>query len=246
MTDQERRKRYDALRRKLPGLFTNVPDAGYTILFEPTLVDAAEASERARLASRGLPESWGSTGVVYADPYTLVVRDAVRRPDGSLGTYARTIPASGAAGAAILPVIGGQVVLLRHFRHATRAWHLEIPRGFGEPGVSAADQARQELREEIGADADSLTGLGPFHSNTGMASDQVELFLAEIHEFGDPQTAEGISLVETCPPDRVGQLIDSGEISDSFTIGAFTRAWLRGLLPGLPAPPHQGSSPGAT
>jgi hypothetical protein len=25
-----------------------------------------------------------------------------------------------------------------------------------------------------------------------------------------------------------------GTITDSFTIGAFTRAWLRGLLPGLP------------
>ena len=36
-------------------------------------------------------------------------------------------------------------------------------------------------------------------------------------------------------PKRVAEIIRDGEITDSFTIAAFTRAWLRGLLPGLPA-----------
>jgi ADP-ribose pyrophosphatase len=236
MSHKESRERYEKLRRQWPKLFVNPPDAGYIILFEPSLVGAAEAEERARLVLRNMPESWASTGVVYEDPYMLVVRDAVRRPDGSLGTYVRTVPASGWAGAAILPLIDGKAVLLRHFRHATRTWHLEIPRGFGDPGVSGADQARQELREEIGADTDSLISLGFFHSNTGAASDNVELFLAEIHRLGEPQTSEGICQIETFPTNQFADLIGSGTVSDSFTIGAFTRAWLRGLLPGLAAP----------
>jgi ADP-ribose pyrophosphatase len=244
MTSVEPRERYEEIRHQWPELFVNLPDAGYTILFEPALVAAAEAEEKERLASRSLPSSWGCTGVVYEDPYTVVLRDAVRRPDGSLGTYARTMPASGAAGAAVLPLFEGRIVLLRHFRHATRAWHLEIPRGFGEPGVSDADQARQELREEIEAEVSKLVDLGIFHSNTGTATDRVRLFLAEIHAMGEPQVSEGISSIETLPSGQVAQEILSGAINDSFTIGAFTRAWLRGLLPGLPAPtfPHSNST----
>ena len=188
-----KRQRYESIRSKWPELFINPPGAAYEILFEPSLVNAAEAADAARLTAKGLSESWAETGVVYEDPFTILVRDAVHRPDGSLGTYSRLLPASGAAGAAVLPLLNGEIVLLRHFRHATRAQHLEIPRGFSEPGVSAADQARDELREEIQAETDTLLELGSFHSNTGMASDCVELFLAEIHGLGRPQESEGCS-----------------------------------------------------
>jgi ADP-ribose pyrophosphatase len=237
------RERYEEVREQWPELFTNSADAGYIILFQPELVAAAEAAEERRLAARGLPDSWSRSGVVYEDPYMIVLRDAVRRPDNSLGTYVRTTPASGAAGAAALPLFEGKIVLLRHFRHATRAWHLEIPRGYGEPGVTGEDQARQELREEIGARIGSLVDLGVFHSNTGTATDRVDLFLAEIHELGDPQTSEGISAIETYTTGQVAGFIKADEITDSFTIGAFTRAWLRGLLPGLPAPDGYGGPP---
>jgi len=161
VTGQER-ERYDTIRRKWPERFVNPPGAAYEILFESSLVRAAEAEDEARMVARGLPTAWAKTGVVYEDPYIILVRDAVRRPDGSLGSYCRTLPASGAAGAAVLPMLDGKIVLLCHFRHATRTQHLEIPRGFGEPGVSAADQARAELREEIQAEADSLVELAVF------------------------------------------------------------------------------------
>jgi ADP-ribose pyrophosphatase len=242
MPDEGGRERYATVRRQWPELFGNPPDAPFAILFEPSLVRAAEAAEETRLKSKGLPGAWSRTGVVYEDLYMIVVRDAVRRPDGSLGTYVRTLPASGAAGAAILPVLDGQVVLLRHFRHATRVWHLEIPRGFGEPGVTADEQARQELREEIGADAEVLVELGKFHSNDGIASDCVELFLAEIQELGQPQTKEGITDIEVHHPDQVAEMIRTSRISDSFTIGAFTRACLRGLLPGQTPTSEPGTS----
>lgn len=233
MTSQER-ERYESIRKKWPDLFVNPPGAAYEILFESSRVSAAETEDEVRLIAKDLPGSWARTGVVYEDPYTILVRDAVHRPDGSLGTYSRALPASGSAGAAVLPLLDGKIVLLRHFRHATRSQHLEIPRGFGEPGVSAADQAREELREEIQAETDTLTELGGFHSNTGAESGCVELFLATIHDMGQPQTSEGITGMELEPPRQVAEIIRDGGITDSFTIGAFTRAWLRGLLPGLP------------
>ena len=237
MASAERRGRYEELRKERPGLFVNPPGADIALLLEEADVARAEAAQQDRLAAQGLPRSWGWTGVVYEDPYLIVLRDAVRRPDGSLGTYVRTTPASAADGAAVLPVLDGHIVLLRHFRHATRTWHREIPRGFGEPGVSPAGLAIAELREETGAEVRQLTGLGTFHSNTGTTADHVWLYLAEFTRNGQPQLSEGISGLERYTPGEVAEAIGSGEISDSFTIGAFTRAWLRGLLPGLPPAP---------
>jgi ADP-ribose pyrophosphatase len=233
--NQSQRDRYNALRRQWPELFDNPADFPFTILFEPSQVTAAEDAQRTSLAAHGQPESWARTGVVYEDPYLIVARDAVRFPGGFLGTYVRAIPATGAVGAVVLPVLDDQVVLLDHARHATRTSHLEVPRGFGEPGVAAADQARQELREEIGAEAVSLTDLGLFHANTGMSSDVTQLFMAEIRALGTPQAAEGITEVRLYPAHEVAQLIKTGQITDGFTIAAFTRAWLFGRLPGLPS-----------
>jgi ADP-ribose pyrophosphatase len=233
--NQSQQDRYNALRQQWPELFDNPVDFPFTILFEPSQVTAAEDAQRARLAALGQPESWACTGVVYEDPYLIVARDAVRFPGGFLGTYVRAIPATGAVGAAVLPVLDDQVVLLDHARHATRTSHLEIPRGFGEAGVAAADQARQELREEIGADAVNLTDLGPFHANTGMSSDVTQLFVAEIRAFGKPQAEEGITDVRLYPAREVAELIKTGQITDGFTIAAFTRAWLLARLPGLPS-----------
>ena len=186
-----KRERYDSIRQQWPALFTNPPWAPYTVLVESSLVREAEADEEARLAQKGLPIAWSRTGVVYEDPYMIVVRDAVRRPDGSLGTYVRTLRASGMPGSAVLPMLQEQVVLVRHFRHATRTWHLEIPRGFGEPGVNADQQARLELREEIGAEADTLVELGVFHSNNGLAATTSNFSWPISTDSATPKPAKG-------------------------------------------------------
>jgi ADP-ribose pyrophosphatase len=228
-----RRRRYKELRKKWPALFENPLDFPYEILNKRSQVKAAEKQQGKRLAKKHLPRSWRHTGVTYEDPYIIVIRDAVRFPNGDLGTYVRVTPASGSAGAAVLPLMDGKIVLLCHSRHATRRDHLEIPRGFGEPGVSALDLALLELREEIGAEAESAESLGEFHSNNGMATDCVELFIAHIEKIGQPQSSEGIKRVDSYTTREVAELIGQGEITDSFTIGAFTRALLTGQLPEL-------------
>jgi ADP-ribose pyrophosphatase len=229
------RERYDEIRSKWPRLFDNPPDAPFEILIEPEQVSATEAANEAYLAAKGRPAAWGATGVVFEDPYLIIVRDAVRTPDGAVFGYSRALAPNGGGGSVVLPLLDDKIVLLRIFRHATRSWHREIPRGFAEPGVSPVDQARQELREEIQAEADTVIELGSFHSNTGYTGDAVELFFAQIRGYGLPEEAEGIISIELESPRRVAELIRDGQITDGFTIGAFTRAWLRGLLPGLPA-----------
>jgi ADP-ribose pyrophosphatase len=207
---RRRRRRYAALRKQWPKLFNNPPGAPYRILFKRREIKAAEASEKERLSSKNLPRSWRRTGAVFESPWLIVIRDAVRFPpeepgaEEKLGTYIRTMPPSGFAGSAVLPLLTGEkVVLLRHFRHATRQTHLEIPRGYGDPGLTTTEQAVKELWEEIKAKTSNPISLGMLHTNTGIAVDCVELFLAEIQEFGEPQTGEGILAIEAHNPTKV-------------------------------------------
>jgi ADP-ribose pyrophosphatase len=231
VTRTSARVRYEAIREERPALFANPPNAPYEILTSSAMMDQAEAAEAARLKRDSRPESWSHCGVVYEDKYQILLRDAVRRPDGSLGTYARSTSASAAVGAAVLPVLNDKVVLLRHFRHATRSEHLEIPRGFGEPGATAEEQAYRELSEETGSAADELIPLGGIHPNTGSSADLVELFFARVHQTGAPEAAEGIAGLELIEAAKLANMISDGKITDAFTITAWARASLRGLLP---------------
>ncbi|MGW1540540.1 NUDIX hydrolase [Streptomyces sp. NPDC002309] len=213
---------YDMLRTSRPELFANSPE-GIEILFSPDEIEAARRSVGA-----GVDEP---VGVVYADRFVTIVRDAVRFPGGELGLYLRLVPTSATPGAVILPITGsGQVVLVEHYRHATRAWHWEAPRGMGSPDTSAAASAARELHEEIGAHAKELISLGELHPDSGILGSQVELYAARIDGTGDLDTAEGIRRTATVPRTAVEEMIANGAITDAFTIAVFTRARLADLF----------------
>lgn len=248
MTEQSRHSRYRELREELPELFVNPPGAPFEILDDPSAVVAVEDAMAARLAAQGRPPCWGHTGVVFEDPYTITLRDPVRLPDDTTGTYSRRINAGNAAGVVIMPVHSGDVVLVRHFRHSTRRWHLELPRGFGTPGQSADDDARRELLEEIGAVPTDLISLGSIYPDTGQMSTPVHLYYAEIERFDVAGQDEGIESTRVLSPPELAELIRTGEIDDGFTISAYTHAALRGLVPfpavpAVPASPESPASP---
>lgn len=232
MDETVRRSMYSSLRESFPDLFANPPGASFEILVEPRDVTAAEQSRAAELAAHGMPAFMGETGVVYADPYFMVVRDAVRTPSGALGTYSRIISAGNASGVVVLPRFDDQVVLVRHFRHSTRTWHLELPRGFGMPGSDPGDDARRELREEIGVSATALHDLGVTYPDSGATGTPVRLFYAEVTEppFA-ADTEEGIEAVRGVSPAELGRMIADETITDGFTMSAYSRAVVRGHLP---------------
>ncbi|GGQ75572.1 NUDIX hydrolase [Couchioplanes azureus] len=234
MDESFRRSTYASLRESFPELFVNPPGAAFEILTEPAEVEAAERAQAADLARAGMPASMAETGVVFADPYTTIVRDAVRTRSGRYGTYGRTISPGNASGVVVLPRVAEGIVLLHHFRHSTRSWHLEIPRGFGTPGVAdPVEDARRELREEIGVAAAAVHDLGSYYPDTGATTTAVRLFLAEVTKTPSAADAEeGIDAIRIVTPDELASLIADATISDGYTIAAYTRAVLRGLLPG--------------
>lgn len=225
------RAEYLAFARRNPSLFVNPEAGGFGILLDSADIDAAAAQAAERLRQRGQPVSWAHVGIVHRDQYGILLRDAVRFPNGSLGTYIRFVQQSGSPpGVAVLPHAHGDIVLVRHFRHATRDWHLEIPRGFGEPDATAEENARRELTEELGAAAVQMIPLGRIHTNTGLTGEFDELWYADIDSWGAGDAAEAISHVVPVSVSELERLMRDGEMTDSYTIAAFTQARLHGLL----------------
>ncbi|QKW30079.1 NUDIX hydrolase [Streptomyces seoulensis] len=236
--------RYESLRRAVPEWFRNEPGA-IEILTDPELVRRARRQaagsgqsrslgrfgalrERLRAAVRPVP-----TGVVSANRHLWYLRDAVRFPDGRLGLYDRILPPPGASpGVVVLPLLGpeGKVVLIEHYRHATRAWHREVVRGFGDPGATDEENVARELREEIDATPTAVVPLGELDPDTGLLGHRVRLYAARVDGFGDPERGEGIRRAVTVSAAEAEAMVADGRITDGFTVAALYRARLTGLL----------------
>ncbi|WP_086830370.1 NUDIX hydrolase [Streptomyces sp. NRRL B-24572] len=206
---EEPTDRYARLREERPELFRNEP-GGIEILTDPAAVEAAG-------------------GVVYEDPYVLLVRDAVRFPNGYTGAYIRAVSATAEPGCVVLPLLGDRVVLIEHYRHATRSWQWEVPRGFGTAGLTGEANAAKELVEEIGAKVRELVPLGSVHPDSGITGDRVLLFAARIDAVGRLETGEAIRRSLTVSSAEAEAMIADGRITDGFTIAVMTRARLAGL-----------------
>src|SRR5437667_3350310 len=143
---------YLSFARDHPAIFTNPPSAGTTIILDAAEIRQIETTVGQRLEEQGFPREWAQVGIAYRDQYVLLLRDAVCLPDGSVDLSIRSVDnGKEVPGVFVLPVHQKSVLLIRHFRHETRSWHLEIPGGFGMPGMSSGDSAQRELKEEIGA-----------------------------------------------------------------------------------------------
>jgi len=230
-TSDNTRNPYHALMVARPDLFVNPSPDGILILLDSPSIAAAEKAVLPRVQKRGYGAEAARVGVVYADPYLTILRDAVRFPDGALGTYIRLIrEPGGVQSVAMLPVWNDKILLLRHFRHASRDWRLEIPRGFGEDGQSSEENARRELMEEINATPRELIALGSLEADSGLSGDVTDLFLAFLDGYGAGEAAEAISDVLPVSIEELERLIADGRIIDGYTIAAFARARLRGLV----------------
>jgi ADP-ribose pyrophosphatase len=215
-------ERYVALIEAYPELVEAPADgSGIRILTDPAVVFA----EQARLRAAGQEASWTEFGVLSEDPWLYVLRDLVQFPDGRRNGDTRVINRktleSGSGGICVLPVCYGRIVLLKHYRHAPRQFLWEIPRGFGELGVSPEDNARRELREEVGAEAIRVVPMGWF-------------FVAEIDEpapnWRIEAAVDGIVDQQRVTPAELRRMILEGEVVDVFTIAAYSLAQLRGLI----------------
>jgi ADP-ribose pyrophosphatase len=158
--------------------------------------------------------------VRYRGPFLTVVGATFRTPDGD--TFDREFLRHLGA-VAVVPVVDGEVVLVRQFRAAVGRDLLEVPAGLLDvDGEDREACAARELEEEAGL---RLTGplehLVDYFPSAGMADHQVFLYLATSTEPCEarPQGIEERAMqVERVPLAEVDRLIASGEVQDGKTI----------------------------
>jgi ADP-ribose pyrophosphatase len=226
---------YSQLLRTHPNLFENEKASIKTILDED-MIDEWNKNTITSLQEKTLPIEWAEIGVVFDDPRIIILRDLVEFPggfrNGYIIIYNRAFLEKGSAGVVVLPERDGKILLMHNFRHATRQWHWEIPRGFGEPGVSAEDQAKVEAKEEIGVEPENieLVALGTLYNNTGLEGNPIDLFFAHITTLGILNQEIGTDELRWVSVSELEKMIADGDITDGFTIATYVRAKLKGLI----------------
>jgi ADP-ribose pyrophosphatase len=208
-------------------------DALIKIIPDEDAIKNWEVTHKEKLTAKGKPKEWAEIGFVYTDPYIVILRDLVEFPSGRMGSYFRLINQAdlqGGQGAVVLANMNGKYLLLRQYRHPIRSWSFEVPRGFGEPGITAEKQAEIEIREEVGGKISKLIDLGIYFSNTGLEGNKVRLFFAKLISIGKPAKEEGIESLHWVSLEELETMLAKAQITDGFTIAAYTRAKLQGLL----------------
>ena len=156
-------------------------------------IQTIEKQTKLRLIAKGiseiLAEKWSSVGIVAEDNYWIWVRDAVIFPSGVYGTYDRMLWKSnldGVCGVAILPVLTNKKVVVNlNYRHATRSWEIELPRGQRKMGETEEATAKRELREETGYLLEKTTCMGRIAPDSGVQASLVPVFFAEVSHSGE-------------------------------------------------------------
>lgn len=232
------RARYHELRREQPDWFVNHP-GGFEILVRDDEMDRAETAALERLQSARATEGqtdtvdreWVMVGVLAEDAWGIVLRDAVRTPDGEYGVYRREMNAPGRPGGIVaLTRVRDQVVLLKHYRHALRKFSWEIPRGFAHRGEHPASTLRRQLLEEIQAATISHRQAGMLEADGGRLGDAAHVFSAAVAQPGNPESAEAIERLELVSIDELRRRIAANEITDALTLAAIARFHCNGEL----------------
>lgn len=112
------------------------------------------------------------------------------------------------------------IVLVRQWRHGTRAIELEIPAGMIDPGEAPLAAAARELREETGYEAASLRLVGQVAPNAAYQDNTCHTALAlgcrRVHDTHF-DAGEDIELVLT-PLRELPALIASGQVRNGLVI----------------------------
>jgi ADP-ribose pyrophosphatase len=158
-------------------------------------------------------------GLVYQDKYWMWINDPVQFPNDSYGIYSRILwnrSLEGRSGVAVLALTPeGKIALNRNYRHATRSWEYELPRGLVNSGETPEAAAVREAQEETGMILTEIRSLGEMAPDTGLTNTLVSLFFARTakKEAATPEASEAIASVDTFTVQEVKKGLAQGYLT---------------------------------
>ena len=160
---------------------------------------------------------------IYAGRVIDLGIERVRLPNGSIAELEIVRHPGGAAVVALDD--GGQVCLLRQFRHAADGWIYELPAGKLDNREPPLACARRELREEAGREARAWESLGSYLSSPGVLTEVLHLFLARgLAPVAAAPEEHEVFEVHWLPFRDVVQMARSGELRDGKSLVGVYRA----------------------
>lgn len=184
------------------------------LISDPAEMAQIEEAQKTRLLKKGFSDkeaqSFSKVGIVAQDQYWIWVRDAVLFPGNIPGTYNRVFHKTqlfnAHPGVAVLTMMPDEkIVLLLTYRHATRSWELELPRGYVKEGESLDEAARRETKEETGLEVGVVELLGHIAPDSGALAAVVPVYMAHCTTQGlsDTEYSEAIKGVLTFTVDEI-------------------------------------------
>lgn len=115
---------------------------------------------------------------IFKNKFLEIFNDKVKFPSGVEGTYIRIdYPVNESV--AVLPVTKeGKIILIKTFRHGTRAWGYEVPKGGMSEGEDAIVAAKRELIEETGAMSDNYRYVGEYSDSPAIYGSLLKCYIA--------------------------------------------------------------------
>lgn len=128
----------------------------------------------------------------------------------------------------VIPLLDGEVVMVRQYRHGIEGWCLEIPGGIVDD-ESPEEAARRELKEETGYEAEELELLGTLRPHPALFNNRFYVFLAKgLKWTGEQRLEEGEDLEVVRVPIRdLEEAITSGQIDHALVLASFELLRLR-------------------
>jgi ADP-ribose pyrophosphatase len=124
-------------------------------------------------------------------------------------------------GSAVMMAVDEQrrLLLVKQFRLPAEQELWELPAGRLDPGESALEAAKRELREETGYQAKKWTELVSFWASPGYVQEKMNIFLAEELTEGkqEPMDDERIE-IRWFETGELSRMVRSGEIVDGKTL----------------------------
>lgn len=163
-----------------------------------------------------LEEKRLSGETLYEGKIIDLVKDTVLLPNGSQSVREVVVHHGGVCVAALTEE--NEVFLVSQFRYPNRGVLLEVPAGKLEKGEKPFEAIKRELKEEVGAEAESFYFMGTFNPTPAYCSEIIYLYAATGLTFGEQKLDEDEFLnVEKMPLEDAVKKIMNGEITDGKT-----------------------------
>jgi ADP-ribose pyrophosphatase len=112
-----------------------------------------------------------------------------------------------------------RVLLVKQFRLPAERELWELPAGRLDPGETAEEAGKRELREETGYSAAQWTSLATFWASPGYVDEKMTIFLARQLNEGEKEPMEDERIeIAWVGQEELGQMIRRGEILDAKTL----------------------------